>query len=406
MEEWHGIGTVWGMHTMRERLTRTTTAIVLTVFLAAVTGCSGERMGALSEGGKELALKRCGAIFEATRQLECYQKHFQRIRETEGVAAALDQVVSWQRNPNGGSFTTYCHEVLHDLGVAEMQGASGETGRIKVLAGANITCTGGYVHGALTAYYENLDEGEIVERYQTLCRDMVGAVSTAAGRDSDTTGWLSWNCNHMLGHEIYKASGADLVAGASLCGVFELESDQRYGCEAGFYMEHYLVMGRTSATGYAKAEKLEDVHELCRDVPENVVRGCWSESGGMIYSYSDWDWGKAGEACRRLAEGEVTLKACYEGLGRNIAPYAGYEPDQMMEWCREIGDAYAVETCAIHIARAMAMELAMVDEGLRICDALIVDTERGNLCRVGVRNTGEQLAGSGFDGGVGTWDRS
>ena len=370
-----------------------------------LVGCGGKQTEGMTPEGKNLALRRCESVFEATSQLECYQKHFEKVRETEGLEQALDGVVDWHNSPDGERFAAYCHEVLHGLGETAMREAGNENARISIFAKSRITCTGGFVHGALTEYYRRIEGREIIKNYKNLCQTLITSITETVGKDADGTGWLSWNCDHMLGHELYKASSEDLVQGAGLCKFFELESDQRYGCEAGFYMEHYLTMGRTTGEGYAKAETIEDVHALCRAVDVEVARGCWSESGGMVYANSDWSWAKSGEACRTQTPDEVMLTACYEGLGRNIPPYAGYEPDQMMADCGELGEVFAVENCAIQIARAMAMELNEVETGRDICQKLVVDEGRLNRCIRGVEETGEQLAGSGFGGGVNVWER-
>lgn len=382
-------------------------ALVLAVFIGVLgVGCGEKAPQAMSVEAKKLALQRCGAIFENTMQLRCYDNHFQEIAEIEGLPKALDDLVEWHRDPDGGAFSSHCHEVLHGLGVGAMEKAGSESERVAVFTNSRVTCTGGYVHGALTKYYEKLGSEYVMENYETLCKTLIDSVSAALGSDSDSTGWLSWNCNHMLGHAIYNASVSDLPSGAEKCGIFEENSDQRLGCEAGFYMEHYLVMGRTSGEGYAKADTIEQVHALCRAVDEKVARGCWSESGGMVYIHSNREWGRAGESCRAQATKPEFLEACYEGLGRNIAPYAGYEPEQMAVWCGEIGDGFAKETCIIQVAGSQAMELDKVESGVRMCNDHVVDPERLNRCIQSVQRIDDQIDDSGFGGGIGVWDRS
>lgn len=382
---------------------------VAVVALMVVAGCTstGGAEEALGPEAKAMNLRRCGATFENLTQLECYSQHFERVRVTEGIDTALDELIAWRRNEAGGPFAAHCHETLHRLGVAEMRAATDEAARIAVFTKSRITCTGGYVHGALTEYYEAIDAAMLSERYQTMCAELIARVSGAAGVDADATGWLSWNCNHMLGHALYTNNPDDLVGAAALCADFEDGTDQRLGCEAGFFMEHFLIMGRDpGANGYATTpDDMRDVHRLCNDVDAAVARGCWSESGGMVYITAGRDWAAAGAACREHATSLATLESCYEGLGRNIAPYAGYEPAQMQEWCREIGDQFASEVCAIQIAGSQAMELDRVEAGLAVCAAMVRDEARRIRCEEGVTRTGDQLAGSGFEGGVGTWDR-
>lgn len=375
--------------------------------VGVLASCGAKGPEKINPAAKKLTLTRCGAIFENTSQLTCFEKHFETVRQTEGVEAALDQLVEWHLDPQGGPFSQHCHEVLHQLGVNEMREARGESERVSVFTKSRVTCTGGFVHGALTEYYREIDATELEKTYQNLCTDLVKNVSDTIGRDSDSTGWLSWNCNHMLGHAIYTQNPDNLTEAANMCGNFEKDSDQRLGCEAGFYMEHYLTMGRTPGEpgSYTASQSISDVHKLCRDVAPEVARGCWSESGGMVYIQSGRDWTAAGESCRQETKDVEFLEACYESLGRNIAPYAGYEPDQMAEWCSLIGDQFAVEVCTIQTAGSQAMELDNVESGVSLCNKMIKDPERLNRCIQGVKKTGDQLAGSGFEGGVGTWDR-
>ena len=383
-------------------------AAALLLAACILFGCGGTSRSPqpLDPATKTAALSRCGMFPDNRLQLRCYQDHFDRVQRTEGIVAALDEIVSWHRNPAAGPFAQHCHEVLHDLGIDRMAAAETETDRIAVFADARVTCTGGFVHGALTQYYEQYTPGDVEQRRATLCVDLIGAISAAAGRDTDATGWLSWNCNHMLGHVLYEDNTDDLVRGAALCASFEPDSDERRGCEAGFFMEHFLVMGRTpTETGYAaRPTTMADVHKLCRDVDQSVARGCWNESGGVVYAVAGYDWAAAGRACATAADTDDHALSCYESLGRNIAPYAGYEPEQMQTWCREIGDQLAVETCARVIAGSQAMELADVAAGELICTTMIRDAERQRTCIDGVRDTGEQLDGSGFGGGIGSSD--
>jgi hypothetical protein len=373
--------------------------------LILLAGCGEGAQKPLSPGAKALTLRRCGAIYDSITQLRCYEEHFQRVAAGEGLEVALDEVVTWHNDPAGVAFASHCHEVLHGLGVSAMREADGEDARIDVFTKSKVTCTGGFVHGALTEYYNQRGEESTMREYETLCATLVDAVSERLEYDSDQTGWLSWNCNHMLGHAIYNAYQADLPAGAAKCEVFAEGEDQRFGCEAGFYMEHYLTMGRTAGTEYAQAKRIEDVHSLCRAVNQAVARGCWSESGGMVYIYSGREWREAGDACRNLAPNAAHLEACYEGLGRNIAPYAGYEPEQMGTWCKEIGDEFAVDTCIIQVAGSQSMELDRVESGLAMCNMYISNEDRLNRCIQSVRRIDDQIEESGFGGGVGTWDR-
>lgn len=370
-----------------------------------LAGCanSGSPEKVSSPAAKTLTLSRCGAIFEGTTQLRCYEGHFQSVAKSEGLDVALSEVVAWHNNPKGAAFSPHCHEVLHNLGVNAMAGADGENERIDIFTKSKVTCTGGFVHGALTAYYDQRGEEIMRREYETLCGTLIASVSEQTGADNDSTGWLSWNCNHMLGHAIYNASQTDLLAGAAKCSTFEEGEDQRLGCEAGFYMEHYLVMGRTAGTGYAKADQIDEVHSLCRAVDQTVARGCWSESGGMVYIHSGREWRNAGDSCRAHAPTLDFLEACYEGLGRNIAPYAGYEPEQMGIWCKEIGDEFAVDTCITQVAGSQSMELDRAEEGLAMCNKYIVDKDRLNRCTMSVQRIDDQIDGSGFGGGIGAW---
>ena len=401
VEHCEPVGTV---NTMRETRRRATIGAVAGILMLLV-GCGEAAQTPTNPAAKALTLRRCGAIFENTTQLQCYEAHFQRVAETEGLRTALDEVVAWHNDPNGMAFASHCHEVLHGLGVGAMRDAGGEDERVEVFTNSKVTCTGGFVHGALTEYYDQRGEESTMRDYETLCATLIDSVSERIGADSDSTGWLSWNCNHMLGHAIYNASQADLPAGAAKCAVFAEGEDQRLGCEAGFYMEHYLVMGRTAGEGYAKADGIEDVHSLCRAVDQTVARGCWSESGGMVYIHSGREWKAAGDACREQAPTTTFLEACYEGLGRNIAPYAGYEPDQMGAWCQEIGDSFAVDTCIIQVAGSQSMELDRVESGLAMCNTYISDKDRRNRCTQSVQRIDTQIDESGFGGGVGAWDR-
>lgn len=383
---------------------RSTLAVMLVVCsMLLAAGCASSESSQRAPATKELQLQRCGILPDLLAQLECYNEHFEQVRVTEGIEPALEQLVNWHNDARSGPFSNHCHEVLHTLGEESMLSAGlDRSAQIQVFAHAKVTCTGGFVHGALTRFLDAFDRPRLDAELESLCPDTIAAVSEAIGTDADPTGWLSWNCDHMVGHAVYWTHTGELVAGAAWCTRFEKDAPARTGCEAGFFMEHFLLVGRNPGEGLtATPQSPDEVHELCRLVDRSVAFGCWTESGGILYIASDRSWAAAGDNCRRLAPDEELLKGCYVGLARNIAPYAGFEPAQMRAWCSEIGGVDARETCAIQVAGSMAMELAKPDEGLAICAAEMSTPARLEECEQFVNGTDAQLSGSGFGGGVG-----
>jgi hypothetical protein len=242
----------------------------------------------------------------------------------------------------------------------------------------------------------------------TLCAKLVDAVETERHKEGqgtgDNNGWLRWNCDHMLGHAVYRdvadnnAAGS-LAAGGALCDRI-VDKTQRRGCAAGYYMEYFLDVAR-EPTSRAAAETppgIDGLFWLCKQGTGLVARGCYGEAGGLVYQRAGFDWQASAQACAATQTSDDNILACYESLGNNIAAYSGYDNTAMRQACGELDHITARDACYIQIAGAAAMELADGDAGRTTC--LEVSAARREECVNNVTGTEESLRTSGFGGGV------
>ena len=344
------------------------------------------------------AATRCGYKPEVGLQLQCYEDHFANIRQRDGASAAVAQVTALHQDAASGAFSQYCHEVLHDLGADTVAAASDP---LEAFDSLSIACTGGYAHGALEAYLAQLGS-DVKAQAGQLCSELVAVLADRLDKQATQTGWLTWNCDHMLGHAIYHASVSDVAGGAATCAIFPERTSAHAGCTAGFFMEHFLAVGRQPDSPAAQATPagINGVFALCKQVDRNVARGCYSELGGVLYQRSDFSWARSATACRESGAVDDFTVACIEGLGRNVAAYSAYEIDEMRAACSEMASSSARDICSTQIAGATAMELADPVNGLVICVEDVAEAAQRSACESLVTSTEGVLRDSGFGGGV------
>lgn len=364
----------------------------------------GERGGVASDA---VETARCASLTAFDAQLTCYETHFAGIQRNLGTATAIERLVELHGSSIGANFRTHCHEVLHTLGEqavsSDIDSGGDGTAAFDDLA---VTCTGGYAHGAISAWFDTLDGTDILERTAQLCPTLVDTMRTRSGTSPDATAWLEWNCDHMLGHAIYERSGPDYQADVERCAVFDVDTIERRHCSNGFFMEHFLRAGRdpsgTAAAGLG--DSLEDLFDWCSAVDDDVDSGCWAESGGLVYQRAGFDWAVAADGCLDLGR-ETAVDSCLEGLGRNVAPYSGFDVDEMRAGCRQLGADRAVDACLVQVGGAAAMELGDRDGGMSLC-ADIGDTETRAICVDSVEGTIAALHDTGLGGAVSVdWER-
>ena len=339
--------------------------------------------------------------YEVLPQRDCYVKYFTGRAETVGVEGALDELIALHQDKLlGPAFISQCHETLHGIAYNMTQ----KIGVDNMLGSYRVTCTGGFAHGILVAYVEKYGWESIRSTLPTYCKTLTAKIAeamVAKGREAPTdTTWISWNCNHMLGHVIYENTRDDMVKGGLLCTTWPDGSKERDGCGAGFYMEHFLDVSR-SLNGWKPPETADDVFRACREADKEMTEHCYNEAGMPASYFTKFNYADTFRLCYDEA-GPEFRHACYQSISRILVVTNKFSATISRDTCL-LGTAVevdAADACLAEVAQAMLSETYAPEAAKLLCDA-VVQPEMIFSCKDRTAKLWAQLSGSNAGGGTG-----
>ena len=388
-------------------------AVPLLVVLGVVVGgsvgntLSPTPVGELAQSAESPVWKKqlmeCVSMpsYNVLPQRDCYVKYFTGRAETVGVEGALDELVALHQDKIlGPAFINQCHEVLHGIAYNMTQ----KLGVEDMLGSYRVTCTGGFAHGILVSYVKKYGWESIRSTLPTYCETLtakIAAAMVAKGRPAPTdTTWISWNCNHMLGHVIYENTRDDMVKGALLCTTWPKDSEERGGCGAGFYMENFLDISR-SLNGWKPPETVEDVFRTCREADKEMASHCYNESGMAAAYFTKYKYADTFRLCYDEAGAEFR-HPCYQSIGRILVVTNDFSATASREECL-LGTAVevdAADACLSEVAQAMLSETYAPEAAKLLCDAVVQPTMIAS-CKQRTESLWKELEGSNAGGGTG-----
>lgn len=348
------------------------------------------------------ALDACAQMGQAQylAQKDCYSAYFIERGDKVGTSAALEELVKFHQEKEGSSFRPHCHEVLHDFA----KDRAAKDGVESLLGEYRITCTGGFAHGILVSYTDKVGWGSIEKNLTTFCKDLttkvVDAMMAKGKPRPSETGWLEWNCNHMLGHVVYENTRADMNAGAQLCTKFAEGTTERRNCGAGFFMEHFLDVTR-GQNGWTMPKDKSQIFKSCEGITGSIKEVCYAESGIAVSVAANYNYSEAFALCKNYAP-EAQRRVCYSSVGRIVVVTSGYVPDKSVAECRKglAVDPVATYACTAEVALAMLNETFAIEAAEKVCATIGPKNER-DLCDERRLAQQKQMAGSGATGGTG-----
>lgn len=336
-------------------------------------------------------------------QKDCYSEYFIQKTDSIGVDGTLDLLVKiHQDNVNGRSFLNHCHEVLHDIAKSAAQ----KYGVEKLFGSWVVTCTGGFAHGVLSEYVHGQSWEKVRREFPTFCDNMTKKVVSAIvakGKPEPTdTGWIDWNCNHMIGHIAYENNRDNVPETAKLCLSWPVGDTQWRNCGAGMFMEYYLDMTR-NLNGVSLPKDANEIHSLCRKLDPDIQEPCYNESGAAVWQYNSGTAAGAFGLCKQLVPAGEMLDACYSGVSRMVTVANGFVPSKMNAACisgSEV-DPKARDLCGNEVAGSLVMETDAPDEAMNTCNTVVITEDLHAKCVERVQSVAKQIDGSGLGGSTG-----
>lgn len=341
---------------------------------------------------------------EYLEQKDCYSAYFIQRGDAVGTGRTLDEIVALhQDNTLGVKFRPHCHEVLHDFA----KDRTLKEGIDAMLGEYRITCTGGFAHGILVSYTKKVGWNAIEKEFPTFCATLtekvVDAMVAKGKKRPEDTGWLKWNCNHMLGHVAYQNTREDMNRGAQLCAGFADGTSERQNCGAGFFMEHFLDVTR-GLNGWKMPTEMAHAFDDCRKIEGAIAKACYSEVGVVVSGLARYDYPAAFAGCKEYVPGEYQ-KVCYGSVGRIAVVTVGYAPEKAIEACTSGAsvDQLASDACLGEVAGAMLNETFAPEAAKKACEAVKEESSRKECDerRLSLQSQMEKSGAGGATGAVG-----
>lgn len=185
-----------------------------------------------------------------------------------------------------------CHSLVHEIGreAYEEYGDVGEAMKYR-----DEVCNSGYLHGIIeTKFSESKD---VFSEMQTMCDGY------RAG------GFLSWQCNHGLGHGVMFYTANDLPRSLEMCDALG-NSFASSNCANGVFMENFNADQKLHLSEFLKEE---DPFYPCMKQAERHKTDCYMYAPTYFLSLHENDYAGALEWCKGAEAGFEA--ACAYGVG-------------------------------------------------------------------------------------------
>lgn len=230
---------------------------------------------------------------------DCYEKHFRKLVQTKGIAAAFDELK--QRYPSEGYIRAECHPLTHIIGQEAVALYPKVSDAYKV---GDSFCWSGYYHGVLEGYIAKIGRENLAAKINDICSDI-------PGKDKYTFDY--YNCVHGLGHGVMASTADELFDSLSMCDNLKGDWEQK-SCASGVFMENVIVDGKNHFTKYLDPK---DPLYPCDATPEKYKETCYLMQTSYMLKIAGGDFLKVFDWC---ASAEANFQTtCYSSLGRDAS---------------------------------------------------------------------------------------
>lgn len=318
---------------------------------------------------------------------DCFITHYDDIAMRDGVAAAVDDVVSRVHNDQGYTFPAHCHQVVHNLGQLAYELST------EFADGADIdpqVCGTGYTHGLWEQQLVDLGTDAMFNRTGTLCDEL-----------NMTTPWYKWTCSHILGHMLSMEMMENPARALVNCTAID-DPQALTDCQAGGWMNFFqddAVIARFRDTG-----SLEELFGVCYGAPQSVKFFCYQELFPVIYPMVGESDFLAGRACLDYAEQTRNsglpwdtgtnnyADRCVQGLARAVSVSSFHDYRLVTPRCQAMPEA-AQDPCLTAAAASIVLNVGSTQAGSEVCKN-VSDQDYREYCYFWVKHS-RNLLGSG-----------
>lgn len=250
--------------------------------VAALLGSGGDSGSGGSSGGDAQA-----------RTDERYEKkkdELVALMKEENPRVALDRLR--QEIETDDQLSRSCHSLVHEIG-REAYEKYGDVGA--AMKYRDEVCNSGYLHGIIETKFSQSED--VISDVQTMCERY---------REG---GFLSWQCNHGLGHGVMFYTANDLPRSLEMCDTLG-NSFASSNCANGVFMENFNADQKLHLSEFLKEE---DPFYPCMKQAERHKPDCYIYAPTYFLSLNQDDYAGALEWCEGAEAGYEA--ACAYGVG-------------------------------------------------------------------------------------------
>jgi hypothetical protein len=307
------------------RITRRTTAIVLTTLAGAATLALAVTV--LAGGGDDepivetaLPTHPVASNFEpdATKiedcdeRQTCLEQAYGNLAFNAGPQEALATLAE-----EIGSASNSCHRLAHIIGAASLARFERNVGR--TFAEGDSICASGYYHGVLERSLVNVADRSA---------SVLGGVARGLCDDTEVKALaeLEYQCLHGLGHGLMITTGYNLPVSLQVCDHLAGEWESS-SCNGGVFMENIS----TSYGFRSKWLQDDDLVYPCNWVAKEDKLTCYQLVTSRIIEVVGLDWERIAEMCAEVERDWVS--SCFESYGRDVAGQTRRDQEEILELC-------------------------------------------------------------------------
>ncbi|MGH3147444.1 MAG: cupredoxin domain-containing protein [Rubrobacter sp.] len=212
------------------------------------------------------------------------------LMKEENPRVALDRLR--QEIETDDRLSRSCHSLVHEIGreAYEKYGDVGEAMKYR-----DEVCNSGYLHGIIETKF--VESEDVISDVQTMCDQYRNG------------GFLSWQCNHGLGHGVMFYTANDLPRSLEMCNTLG-GSFASSNCANGVFMENFNADQKLHLSEFLKED---DPFYPCMKQAERHKTDCYIYAPTYFLSLHQDDYAAALEWCEGAEAGYEA--ACAYGVG-------------------------------------------------------------------------------------------
>jgi hypothetical protein len=305
-------------------------------------------------------LQACSAAGQPNQ--DCWVSYLQHYLASAGAVPAFDALVQLTELDAGAN--TNSHPLAHQLGY-QAYDAYGLDIRLAIRE-CSYELFQGCIHGALQAHFSDL-----AAQGKSLNAGTLRAICEAP--DSSFEGYV---CHHGMGHGVHLHTGYQIHDSLKLCSLLGTWLAQE-NCYGGVHMENVVGYLDSTRPGHVPHDHgggepvywvdPDDLAYPCNTIASAYRDSCWVMQTSLALHFTGGDFQRTARLCDSEA-GPHRLR-CHNGVGREAAPWANYDPRGMSQRCTH-STADAEEVCVKAFTAGTILQFNAPQRGADLCPSL------------------------------------